>query len=147
VKYYYDTGVLLKLYTLEPESPSVQGFVVAAGVAIPFLDLHRTECSSALHLKAFRGECSLGQSNQALADIDEDLRREVLLSIDVDWKEVWGRTTELVQAHSAITGCRTLDTLHVAAAVTLGYRHFVTSDSRQTALAKRLGLSVIDPTL
>jgi len=143
---YYDTGVLLKLYTEEPESDAVRAFVTGAGEAIPCLSLHRSECASALHLKAFRKECSVRQANRALGDIDEDLRKGVLRTILPDWESIWEKTGELSRAYSAITGCRTLDTLHVAAALTSGFRQFATSDKRQNELADRAGLCVLDPT-
>lgn len=143
---YYDTGVLLKLYTLEPESAAVRALVTETAEAIPFLSLHQSECTSALHLKAFRGECSVQQANQALGDIDEDLRSGVLNRILPDWESLWTKTFELSQAYSSITGCRTLDTLHIAAALHLGIRRFATSDQRQSNLASRVGLRVFDPT-
>jgi len=146
VNYYFDTGILLKLYTDEPESDAVQAFAVATGQPIPFLALHHSECSSALHLKAFRGECSVAQANGALANIDEDLRSGVLHPLQPDWEVVWCRCAELAQSHAALIGCRTLDSLHVACAVELGYRNFVTSDARQSNLAERVGLSVQCPT-
>lgn len=143
---YYDTGVLLKLYTEEPESAKVRAFVTRTGEAIPFLSLHQSECASALHLKAFRKECSVQQANRALGDIDEDLRKGVLQSILPDWELIWEKTYDLSQAYSAITGCRTLETLHVAIALTSCFRHFATSDKRQRELADRVGLRVFDPT-
>ena len=39
-------------------------------------------------------------------------------------------------------GCRTLDIIHVAAALVLGAKEFVTFDARQGALAKKVGLTV-----
>ena len=44
--------------------------------------------------------------------------------------------------HSATLGCRMLDIIHVAAALVLGAKEFVTSDTRQGALAKQAGLTV-----
>lgn len=49
---------------------------------------------------------------------------------------------ELSASHSAILGCRTLDIIHIAAALVIGTREFVTFDVRQGALAKRVGLTV-----
>ena len=146
MKIYFDTGTLLKLYTTEPESQKVRDFVTSAGQRIPFLDLHRSECASALHLKAFRKECSLAQANRALADIDEDLRSGVLVRLLPEWEAIWNKTAELTVAHTASTGCRTLDTLHVACALILGFRNFVTSDARQAALVERVGITLHDPT-
>lgn len=146
MKIYYDTGILLKLYTPEPESPAVRAFVTDAGQAIPFLGLHQSECASAFHLKAFRGECTLAQANRALADIEEDLRSGVLSFLQPDWESIWQKTFELSQAYCASTGCRTLDTLHVATAMILGFRQIATSDTRQSTLASLLGLRVHNPT-
>jgi predicted nucleic acid-binding protein len=39
-------------------------------------------------------------------------------------------------------GCRTLDLLHVAVALSLGVKTFVTFDERQRAVAKLEGLTV-----
>lgn len=142
---YYDTGLLLKLYTEEPESRIIRRMVVEAQESLPFHTFHRSECASALHLKAFRRECSVAQANRALQDIDADLRSGVLQSILPDWEEVWQRCHELVRAHSADTGCRVLDTLHVACALELGFREFVTSDRRQAALVEIVGLSLLNP--
>ena len=144
--HYFDTGVLLKLYTVESESAAVQDFVSRRGASIPFHSFHDSECSSAFHLKAFRGECSIPQANRALEDLHEDIRNGVLCRVRPEWDDVWDRCRELSLAHAAVTGCRTLDTLHIACAIELGFRNFVTSDKRQHALAERMGLQVIDPT-
>lgn len=145
MSYYYDTGLLLKLYTEEPESDAVRTFCIQSAEPIPFLALHQSECTSALHLKAFRGECSVAQANRALSDIAEDRRAGVLHSINPNWQAIWKRTTELAQSYAAITGCRTLDSLHVACALELGYVRFVSSDARQSKLAGHLGLEVVCP--
>lgn len=144
---YVDTGILVKLYTTEPESAAVQAFVTQQADPIPFHALHHSEIASAFHLKAFRGECSSAQANRALADLEEDARAGVLLAQHLEWEKVWPKCLELSCAHAASIGCRTLDTLHVACAIELGYREFVTSDRRQAALAELLGLTVCDPTV
>jgi predicted nucleic acid-binding protein len=43
---------------------------------------------------------------------------------------------------AAKLGCRTLDIIHVAAALVLGIKEVVTFDGRQRALAKQVGLTV-----
>jgi predicted nucleic acid-binding protein len=145
MSYYYDTGLLLKLYTEEPESKAVRQFCIDTAEPIPFLELHYSECASALHLKAFRGECSVAQANRALSHLAEDRRSGVLHSIAPDWQVIWARSAQLAQSYAAITGCRTLDSLHVACALELGYSKFVSSDVRQSKLAERVGLLVHCP--
>lgn len=142
---YFDTGVLLKLYTSEPESSAVQNFVTTRGQAIAVTELHLTEATSAFRLKEFRGECSADQSSAALGSIEDDLRARLLRRTAVDWPEIWTRCQMLARTETARHGTRTLDTLHVAAALHLGSSEFVSTDRRQTALARACGISVVDP--
>jgi len=143
---YYDTGLLLKLYTIEPESSAVRQFVISRGDPLPFHSFHRTECASALHLKVFRKECTLAQANRALADIEEDIGSGVLQETYPNWDKTWVYCLELSRSHAAFTGCRTLDTLHIACASILGFREFATSDRRQASMADRIGMRVQNPT-
>jgi predicted nucleic acid-binding protein len=144
---YFDTGIILKLYTEETASPAVRAFVVARRKAVPIHDFHLTECTTALRLKHFRGECDEKTASSALAHIMEDIRNGVLRVIPIDWGETWRLCRSLANDHAGQVGCRTLDTLHVASACLLGAREFVTSDGRQTALANLLGLTTINPCL
>lgn len=146
MKTYYDTGLLLKLYTAEVESPVVQAFVHYRAQALQISDLHHAECVSALRLKEFRGECTATEAGGALKLLEDDLRTGVLRMVAVEWNQVWKECCCLAQAHAALTGCRTLDALHVASALVLGAREFITSDHRQSACAIRAGLVVTDPT-
>ena len=142
---YFDTGILLKLYTAEAESAAVQDFVRRRGEPLRITDLHRAECASALRLKAFRGECTETESTEALELIASDLRSGVLRMVAVDWNAAWEQCSHLAEQHAATTGARTLDTLHIACAARLGATELVTSDRRQTALAALAGMTTIDP--
>lgn len=55
------------------------------------------------------------------------------------------RTAELSRTHTAKLGTRALDVLHVASALELGARTFVSYDTRQAALAKAVGLKTLAP--
>jgi len=145
VKRYYDTGILLKLYTPERDSDRVRAFVVGAGEPLTFTALHRAECTSALRLKVFRGEATEAEVSSALRDIDEDAASGVLCATDLDWAPSWWRCVGLADSHAATTGCRTLDTLHVACAAALGARVMVTADPRQARLARKAGLKTVNP--
>ncbi|MCH2156498.1 MAG: type II toxin-antitoxin system VapC family toxin [Opitutales bacterium] len=143
---YYDTGLILKLYTQEPESDSVIRFITDKSAPIPFLSIHKSECTAALHQKVFRREYLLADANRALSDIDEDQRKGILKPLSPEWEYTWNKTIELSCSHASQIGSRTLDTLHVAAALELGFREFASSDGRQKELARRTGLTVHDPT-
>jgi predicted nucleic acid-binding protein len=142
---YYDTGVVLKLYTVEPESPAVQRFVTRKKEPLYLNSLHRAEVISALRLKAFGGECDADTAAAAIADFEDDLTNGIIVMAGIDWDEAWRICRELSDTHASSTGCRTLDTLHVACARTLAMREFITTDKRQTDLARRAGMRVINP--
>lgn len=143
--HYYDTGLLLKLYTDERDSAPVRNFVVRQGQALGFTAMHHAECVSALRLKCFRGECQEEEAAGALRDIEADLASGVLRVAAVSWDDAWVRCRILSDAHAAATGCRTLDALHVACALQLGAEELVTGDSRQAALGRKAGLRVVNP--
>ena len=139
---YYDTGLILKLYTEEAESDVVRDWVTGKEEALVFTTLHLSECVSALRLKCFRKECSEEQAAGAILDIENDLVSGALRSVFIDWVEAWHQCRILSDAHAGTTGCRTLDVLHVACAKQLGAREFLTTDVRQSNLAKKAGMRV-----
>ena len=47
-----------------------------------------------------------------------------------------------MDAYFSSLGCRTLDIIHVAAALVIGAKEFVTFDGRQAAMARKAGLTV-----
>jgi len=66
------------------------------------------------------------------------------------WKKHFGdlklkRAAEMSRQHTRVFGTRSLDVLHVASAVELGLRRFVTFDERQQKLAQAAGLKVVEP--
>ena len=142
---YYDTGIILKLYTQEQGSKAIRAFVVGRKKPVYLSPLHIAECGSALRLKQFRGESAPGQVAQALAHIEEDFDAGVLNPLPIDWDRAWQRCRALSDAYAGITGCRTLDTLHVACAVLVSAGEFITSDHRQIALGQSAGLRVVNP--
>lgn len=105
---YYDTGVLLKLYTALPESECVQNFVRLRKDRIWVTDLHVAECVSALRLKAFRKECSEDKVTAAIELIKADLRGGVLQVVEVDWSHAWQECRLLSDQFASRTGARAI---------------------------------------
>ena len=73
---------------------------------------------------------------QALGDLEEDLEAGVWEPPAYDLGDVHALAERLARGHAATLGTGSLDTLHVAAAIALGARAFVTADRRQAALAR-----------
>ena len=104
--------------------------------------LHRVELATAWHLKVFRRELDLATVGRALGDLENDVEAGVWEFPDYDLVNVHSRGEILARQHAAALGIRTLDILHVAAAVLLGALDFVTGDRRQASLAESIGLKV-----
>jgi predicted nucleic acid-binding protein len=77
-----------------------------------------------------------------LADIESDLAAVHLHLADLLWRKALERAADLSREPTPKLGTRTLDVLHVASALVLGSRSFVTYDERQAALAKAVRLRV-----
>jgi hypothetical protein len=98
------------------------------------------EVVNALRLRLFRREARQKMVEATLARLQEDLHEGTLHRPAVDWAGTLSKAIELANQHTARLGCRSLDVLHVAAAVLSGSRRFVTADRRQSQVARRAGL-------
>jgi predicted nucleic acid-binding protein len=139
---YFDTGVLLKSYVTEKNSAVADALILQAAVPIPFTHFHEIELRTALRLKRGRGEITDAELKGALRSLQEDIDAGRLKKPAYDLPDVFHKAEELSAKHAAITLSRSLDILHVAAAVVIGAKNFVTFDARQAALATRAGLKV-----
>lgn len=138
---YFDTGVLVKLYYLEPGSAQVAARA-AREVRLPFPPLIEIELRNALRLLQGRGLLFPTQLASALALIDEDIAAGRLVRSSAEPAALHACAEELSRRHGARTKCRTLDLLHVSHAVVAAIPRFFTGDHRQAALAKLAGLRV-----
>ena len=66
----------------------------------------------------------------------------MLVETPVSWAEVYSKAESLSVAHTKTLGTRGFDVLHVAAAIALGTKNFLTFDARQKSLAVKAGLKV-----
>jgi predicted nucleic acid-binding protein len=137
---YLDTGCLLKLYYPEPNSASVAAAV--SGKEIAFTALHEMETVTALQLKRFRREATAEQAEAAMRLVRGDLAGGKLVQPPVNWPAALRDAAELAHAHAASSGCRSLDVFHCALAHAVGADEFVSTDSRQIAVATAMGLNV-----
>jgi predicted nucleic acid-binding protein len=100
------------------------------------------EVKNAIRLKSFRAEITTAEMNQSISAFDQDIATGRWLRPVYTAATVEQKADDLSPVHSPTIGCRTLDIIHVAAALVLGIKEFVTFDVRQGALAKKAGLTV-----
>lgn len=138
---YLDTGCLVKLYYPEPDSDLVAART--SGEPIAYTPLHGLELTTAFKLKVFRKEATMDQATNALGLVGEDISAGKLVLINAPALDSLIAATQLAAKHAAETGCRALDTLHCAWAMNLGVAGFVSTDARQLALARIIGLLIL----
>ena len=102
--------------------------------------LHKAELANAIFQWVFRGIISLSQAELAYADFEKDCSGG-LWSVTQQPTKTFDLCIDLVRRQAALLGVRTLDTLHVAAALELKADAFWTFDQRQARLAEAEGLA------
>ncbi len=144
---YVDSSVLVKAYCLEPDSAQALTLIGHVEPPLPFTLLHSLEIKNALRLKRYRGDLTLFQLRGALGNLQDDIDSGFLHIPDLDSRALFDEAELLSAAHTAALGARSLDILHVAAAVLLTCREFATFDRVQRKLARAAGFKVLPRTL
>ena len=145
---YADTSVIVKSYLDEPDSPEADRVLRGLGTPLAYTPLHEVEVPNAVYLKRFRGEIGVDEEREVLEALRGDLRQGLLLRPDfLDLRKVFVRAAMLAEKHSPQVGTRSLDLLHVAAALECGSGDFVSYDLRQRKVAAGEGLRVVPRTL
>ena len=141
---YYDSGVLVKLYVREELSDAVARFLVARREAVLINDLHEIEMRNALRLKRLRKEIDDEQLAASMEMLSSDLATRRLIRTGVDWQSVFAEAERLSATAATRTGVRTIDLLHVAAALNREATGLVFLDHRQRAAARLAGLGLVE---
>ena len=142
---YADPGALLKLYLREPQSRAMA--LWRAKIKGPLLITHhgRVELINGTGLAAHRGYIDAVAHRAAMAALEDDFSTGRYVLADLLWRSTLNRAGEISREHTPTIGCRSLDALHVASALELGSRRFVTFDLRQQRLARAVGLRLSVP--
>ena len=141
---YLDTGLVVKLIVKEPLSDRVRTFLQRRAVAVAYTRLIEIETVNTLHAKRFRKEITSSQLKQCLVLINELLREGRFFRPPLSLDDVLLEALRELSAITAVTGCRTLDLMHVASARLLGWREFVSSDQRQLHAAAKADFTVVN---
>jgi predicted nucleic acid-binding protein len=136
---YLDTSFLVSLYTLDANTVSAVSAIQSAMGPFPLTPFCELELTNAVELRVFRHEITTAQAKQVLASVSNDLLSCFLRSTPTP-ATVYDEALRLSRRHTAALGTRTLDILHVAAALALALPAIFTFDRRQAQLARIAGL-------
>lgn len=139
---YLDTGVLLKLYVVEPGSDEVQRLASTAE-NLPLNPLQVTELRNALHACHGRKRFKQNALKNTIRNLEEDIAAGVFAMESPAWSLVFHRAQEMAGLWTSQLFCRTLDILHVALAEQSDSDCLVTGDKRQHALCKKIGMDAV----
>ena len=139
---YVDTSVIVKLYVKEEFSRKSSDWLKKNNEAIPLTRLHELELINAFHLKQFRAELTPDETRLIMSRLEKHETDGVYYRPQVDWSAVYSHAIDLSKNHTAGIGSRSLDILHVAAALSITADRFLTLDDRQTRLAALAGLRI-----
>ena len=142
---YVDPSALRSLYVHDDRSVRFCKWRKRVGGSLPITRFGRAEMVNSIGLAVHRGFIGATDAQNALLDLNSDLEEGRLVLVDALWRRALDLATELSMRHTAELGTRSLDVLHVASAVTLESKHFVSYDKRQAALAKAAGLKLLAP--
>ncbi len=143
---YPDTSFLCALYRMQANSRSAAKHFAAMSeplsVASPLLYEFRqsTRWQVYLHGKDPLKGFDRSTAQAALAILQANIAGGALIVVPVDWADIAGIAEGLSSRYTWTGGYRGFDILHVATALHLGARQFLTFDVNQMKLAKAEGL-------
>jgi predicted nucleic acid-binding protein len=143
-----DTSFLCALYRRQDDSPAAAAYFQDLPEALPVSGLLLFEFRQSLRFQAWLHARDKGRGfpqadcDGALADLQTDLDTGALVVVAAAWPDVHRLAETISKRHTNSGGHRTLDVLHVATALHLGAKEFLTFDANQRKLAAAEKLKV-----
>jgi len=137
-----DTGFIASLYLQESTSAQARAAIQAAPVVLPLTPLILLELRNAFNRSVQRQRITAAQRDLLWQDVEADIASGFLAPTPLDSEELHKKARQLSDRHTPTLGTRSLDLLHVAAALTLGAKEFFSFDDRQRKAAASEALKV-----
>ena len=138
---YLDTSVVFSLHFRDANTPAALALVARAPESLLITSLCELETVNAFSLRVFRKEMLPVNRDNAVRDLETDIRSGVL-HIESLPDGAFTRAKALAQSLTPSIGVRAVDLLHVAAALELGANFLYTFDHKQHRTARAAGLIV-----
>ena len=140
---YIDPSALIRLYLRQDGSAELAAWRRRLRGSFPVTHHGRVELANAVGRAVFREEITPEQAAETWSWILDDFAHGRLSQADLLWRAALNRAVELGLLHTPKLGTRSLDVLHVACALELNAKYFLTFDERQQELAAAVGLKLI----
>ena len=142
---YWDTSCVLKLYTPEPDSETYLALAGQTREPLVASEILTTELYAAFCQKELRGNLKRGSADRLRQRFEADCAdgRWLLLPIGHEVLTEAVRLTKSCYQHRPPIPLRTLDSIHLASALSARAASLVTADVRMRQAAVILGLTVV----
>jgi predicted nucleic acid-binding protein len=137
-----DTGFIASLYLKESTSAQARAAMQAARVELPLTPLAALELRNALNRAVQRQRITAAERDALWQDVETDIADGFLVPAPLAAADLHAKARQLSDRYTPTLGTRTLDLLHVAAALILETKTFFSFDERQRQAALREGLKV-----
>jgi hypothetical protein len=137
-----DTGFIASLYLQESTSAQARAAIQGAPIALPLTPLAMLELRNAVNRSVQRQRITAAQRDALWQDVEADIASGFLVPTSVASEELHKKARQLSDRHTPTLGTRSLDLLHIAAALILESMEFFSFDDRQRKAAAGEGLMV-----
>lgn len=146
MKVYPDTSFLCALYRSQANSPRAAAYFesMQGPLQVTTLLLYEFRQGIRFQIRLHRHDAEKGYARaegmKMLADLKSDLISGAVVIIPAPWPQVHSAAERLSELYTDANGHRSMDILHVATAIEMGARGFLTFDRNQKKLAEAEGL-------
>ena len=137
-----DTGFIASLYLKESTSAQARAAIQAAPVVLPVTPLAVLELRNAFNRSVQRRLITAAQRDALWQDVEADIAGGFLVPTPIASDPLHNLARQLSDRHTPTLGTRSLDLLHIAAALILEVKEFFSFDDRQRKAAASEGLKV-----
>lgn len=140
-----DTGFVAKLYLVEPASDLARAIVSRVTPPVLLTTWHTLEVANCFQRAVFSKTITPAQALVCWQDFEADQAAGLFKIVALDHAHLLESARLLTMKHTARIGTRTLDLIHVAAALEFGATDFFSFDARQKKAAHAEGMQVTPP--
>ena len=143
---YPDTSFLCALYRMQDNSDRAVAYRGAMAEPLHVSRLLLWEFRQSVRFQAFRHSKNrnvgypLHEAEKMLSDLVDDMRDGFVTSVEIDFINILVTGERISKAHTFAGGHRSFDILHIATAIDLNAKEFLSFDANQIELAAAEGL-------
>jgi predicted nucleic acid-binding protein len=140
VSAYADSSFILKLYFTDGDDARAATYMERVSEPLLLTAVQEAEVRNALRLRVPQRRSTSQEVSSALAYFERDISDGIYGWCDPDWLAVFKSIEQISRKYTERDAHRFPDLLHVACALNVKAKSFLSFDQRQSKLAKNLGM-------